>query len=150
MPNQPNALPPGLAPESNPAAISDADEILPRIRNRIRPPADQPLPDATANRKFEPLFIEYVATNSLIPYERKLRKHPQKHIAALMGSLRGIGFVAPVIVDDHNVIVDGEALIEAAARLDIETVPIVRLSNMTPELVRACQLIDFQNPYANV
>ena len=88
----------------------------------------------------EPLAIEYVATQSLIPYARKLRKHDQKHIAALMGSLRAFGFIAPVIVDKHNIVVDGEALIEAATRLDFDTVPIVRLSNISAKMLQVCRV----------
>jgi DNA modification methylase len=138
MSAQPIALPPILLPQS-PTALSGSHEVVPYIRQRPRP-ADRHEPHEAGNRKVEPLVVEYLATSSLLPYEKKLRKHNQKHIAALMGSLRGFGFVAPVIVDDHNVIVDGEALIEAAVRLGIDMVPIVRLSNMTAVMVQACRV----------
>ena len=116
-------------------------DVVPRIRKRARPKnstvVDHPL---LTNRDAPPLFVEYVATSLIKPYGKALRPIRAKHLAAVMGSLKTFGFVAPIVIDDNNVVVDGHALVVAAERLGIERIPVVRLGHLSPELVNACRV----------
>lgn len=112
-----------------------------RQRTRaVRPNATSAADTLGTNGSALRLFIEYVPTNELEPYPKGLRKHDDKHVAACMGSLRSLGFVAPVVVDQGGTIVDGHALVVAAQRLGIAEVPVVRLSHLSDELVQVCRV----------
>lgn len=110
----------------------------PIIRTRTRVAATEVA--SASNIQSAKLDIDYVAIGNLKPYPKGLRKHAEKHIAACMGSLRSFGFVAPVVIDKDNTVVDGHALVIAADRLGIASVPVVRLAHLSPELVRACRV----------
>jgi DNA modification methylase len=112
-----------------------------RQRARVeRPPAALQADTAAANSAALRLFIEYVPTDELKAYSKGLRKHDEKHIAACMGSLRSLGFVAPIVIDARNIVVDGHALVVAAQRLGIADVPVVRLGHLSDELVQVCRV----------
>jgi ParB-like chromosome segregation protein Spo0J len=53
--------------------------------------------------------IEYRPPTSLKKYENNPRKHSQKQIVQLMASMRQFGFPLPILVDNHGVIIAGEA-----------------------------------------
>jgi ParB-like chromosome segregation protein Spo0J len=57
-----------------------------------------------------------------------------------MGSLRGFGQVAPILIDKRNVVVDGHALLMAAERLGFKEVPVIRLDHLAPQQVQACRV----------
>ena len=57
-----------------------------------------------------------------------------------MASVSAHGIVAPLLVDAKNVLIDGEAVLEAAKRLGIPSIPIVRLDHLSAEEVRIVRL----------
>lgn len=89
-------------------------------------------------RKLGP--IEYVAIDSLTPYEGNPRKHPEKQIVKLMPSLREFGVAMPILIDVHNVVIAGHAVLEAAKRLGIKHVPVLVADQWSSAQVRAYRL----------
>ena len=89
-------------------------------------------------RKLGP--IEYVAIDSLTPYEGNPRKHPEKQIIKLMPSLREFGVAMPILIDVHNVVIAGHAVLEAAKRLGIKHVPVLVADQWSSAQVRAYRL----------
>jgi DNA modification methylase len=89
-------------------------------------------------RKLGP--IEYVAIDSLTPYEGNPRKHPEKQIIKLMPSLREFGVAMPILIDVHNVVIAGHAVLEAAKRLGIKNVPVLVADQWSSAQVRAYRL----------
>jgi DNA modification methylase len=92
--------------------------------------------------KMSTLEIEYKAVRDLRPYPRNARTHSRKQIKQIASSITEFGFCNPILVDDNNEIIAGHGRVEAAKLLQIETVPTVALSHMTPAQQRAYVLAD--------
>jgi DNA modification methylase len=88
------------------------------------------------------LNISYYPIAQLTAAKRNARKHSRKQIGQIADSIRTFGWTNPVLVDDQNTIVAGHGRLEAARLLNLTEVPVVRLSHLTPEQVRAYALAD--------
>lgn len=86
------------------------------------------------------LSIEYVAIDSLNPYEHNARKHSDRDIEAIAASIREFGFDDPIGVWKNNIIVEGHGRLLAAKKLGMTTVPVIRLDHLTDEQRRAYAL----------
>ena len=73
---------------------------------------------------------------------RTARTHSDRQIEQIAASIRQFGFTNPVLVDDADRIVAGHGRVEAARRLEIPEVPVIRLAHLTPEELRAYALAD--------
>jgi hypothetical protein len=76
------------------------------------------------------LEIEYRPTDTLKAYERNARMHPRQQQRVLTNSIRAFGFVAPIIVDENDVVVGGHGVLLAANELGYAEVPVVRLAHL--------------------
>ena len=74
----------------------------------------------------EPLKIETVDVASLIADPSNVRKHSQKNLDAIKGSLTKFGAQKPIVVDAKGVVIAGNGTLEAAKSLGWKTIPIVR------------------------
>ena len=85
--------------------------------------------------------IQYVKLDELIPYARNPRNNEDavEHVAS---SIREFGFQSPIIVDKDNTIIAGHTRFNAAKRLKLDEVPIIKASDLTEAQVRAYRLAD--------
>lgn len=89
----------------------------------------------------ENLKIEYLEIGQLQPYERNAKKHDVDDVQAICRSIEQFGFSDPIgIWGKENTIVEGHGRLEAAKRLGLEKVPVIRLDHMTDEQRRAYAL----------
>jgi hypothetical protein len=51
-------------------------------------------------------------------------------ISEIVQAISTMGFLNPVLVDDENVIVAGQGLVEAAARIGLDDIPALRLKDL--------------------
>jgi DNA modification methylase len=86
--------------------------------------------------------IEYRSVASLNKYENNPRKHPEKQLVKLAASTEEFGFTIPVLIDEHDVIIAGEARVEAAKRARLAEVPVIVAHHWSPAQVRAYRLAD--------
>ncbi|MGX7926563.1 site-specific DNA-methyltransferase [Tsuneonella sp. HG094] len=86
--------------------------------------------------------IEYRPIASLKKYENNPRKHPEKQLVKLGGSIEEFGFTMPVLIDEHDTIVAGEARVEAAKRIGMTEVPVIVAHHWSAAQVRAYRLAD--------
>lgn len=86
--------------------------------------------------------IEDVEIKELKPYERNAKKHDDKQIANVMESIRQFGFAQPLVVDKDNVLIIGHCRLIAAKRLKMNTVPVIRMENLTEDQVAKLRLLD--------
>lgn len=91
-------------------------------------------------RTNQTIAIEYVAVGSLKPDPRPQRKHSQRQLASLIGAIERFDVVRPILVTDDNVVLDGNAVLEAAKRLGHDTIPVIRIDGYTPNELRALQM----------
>lgn len=85
--------------------------------------------------------IVNVNIDDLKPYEKNARKHQALDVAAIAESIKAFGFRDPVgIWGPNNIIVEGHGRVMAARQLGMETVPCIRLDDLTDEQRRAYAL----------
>lgn len=88
------------------------------------------------------LTVSYIRREDLKPHPRNPRKHSNKQIRQLTKSIRTFGFTVPVLVDGHNRIIAGHARVEAAKKLGMSEIPIIRRDDMTETQIRAYVIAD--------
>lgn len=86
--------------------------------------------------------IEYRPLASLKRYENNPRKHPEKQLVKLAGSIREFGFAMPILIDEQDIIIAGEARLEAARRVGIVEVPVIVAQQWSAAQVRSYRLAD--------
>lgn len=97
------------------------------------------------------LSIEYVPISSIKKYKRNAKLHPPEQIREIGESIKLCanggdllsGFKDPIGVW-HNEVVEGHGRLMAAQELGLDTVPVIRLDDMTDEQRRAYMLIHNQ------
>ncbi|MGE9010663.1 site-specific DNA-methyltransferase [Leptospira interrogans] len=85
---------------------------------------------------------ENLPVTELKPNPRNARRHSQKQLHQIAGSIREFGFNSVVVVDEDGVILVGHGRCEAARIAGLETVPVLRLSHLTAEQKIAFSLAD--------
>jgi len=88
------------------------------------------------------LSIEYRPITALAPYARNARTHSKHQVRQIADSIRAFGFTNPILIDNKNTIIAGHGRVRAAALLDMEQVPTIRLDSLSEEQVRAYVLAD--------
>ena len=86
--------------------------------------------------------IEYVSIDSIKPYERNAKKHPDKQVEHIVNSIREFGFQQPIVVDKDGIVVIGHGRLLAAKKLNMDSVPCVRADDLTDEQIKALRLAD--------
>lgn len=87
------------------------------------------------------LKIEYVPIDSIKPYAGNAKLHPQEQIDQIKRSIELMGFDDPIAVWKNGEIIEGHGRLIAAQQLELKTVPIIRLDDLTDEQRRAYALI---------
>lgn len=85
------------------------------------------------------LKVEYVPIDSIKPYKRNAKLHPDEQVEQICNSIRETGFNDPIGVW-HGECVEGHGRILAAKKLGMKEVPIIRLDELTDEQRRAYAL----------
>lgn len=86
--------------------------------------------------------VEYKDPNTLIPYSKNAKQHPQKQIDHIANSIKRFGWQQPIVVDKDNVVIIGHGRLLAAKQLLLESVPVVQADDLSPEDVKALRLAD--------
>lgn len=92
-------------------------------------------------RKFAPK-VESLPLSELKPNVRNPRTHTDKQISQIALSIATFGFLVPILVDDDNVVLAGNARLEAAKSLGLKIVPVIRISHLTQAEKRAYIIAD--------
>lgn len=89
------------------------------------------------------LQIEYVPIESISPYKRNAKQHPEEQIEQIRRSIIENGFRDPIAIW-HNEIVEGHGRYIAARQLGMTYIPVMRLDDMTDEQRRKYGIIHNQ------
>lgn len=79
---------------------------------------------------------------SLAPYARNARTHPEWQIAQIAASIAEFGFCNPILVGGDGVIIAGHGRLMAAQQLGLEHVPVIELGHLTESQRRALVIAD--------
>lgn len=109
---------------------------MPIAQPRLRVRSSTPL------RRPDIIEIEHLTIDLIKIGEIKLRRHTRRQIDKLSRNIDKFGFLVPVIVDVNNVLVTGHGRIEAARKLGLDRVPVVRATHLSPEDIRAFAIAD--------
>lgn len=91
------------------------------------------------------LEIEEVAVSDLIQDPRNARKHSAKNIDAIMSSYQTFGQRKPIVITHDGVVVAGNGQLEAALKLGMTTIQVIRTPNdWSEEMVMAFAIADNQ------
>lgn len=88
-----------------------------------------------------PQKILHLHYSEIKPYPKNARRHSEEQVNQIVDSIRLVGWGAPILIDQDNVILAGHGRFEAAAKLGMEKVPCIRL-NVTKEAAKAFRLAD--------
>lgn len=86
--------------------------------------------------------IEQISIAELIPYVNNSRTHSDEQVAQIAASIREFGFNNPILIDKDNGIIAGHGRIQAARKLNLETVPCIRLEHLTETQRKAYIIAD--------
>lgn len=82
------------------------------------------------------IAIEYLDPRILKEKRKKICRHSKHQIDKIAASLGAFGFVCPVLIDEHNRIVAGDARVKAAIKLGMSEIPCVRIEHLSKEEIR--------------
>lgn len=86
------------------------------------------------------LKIEYVPIGSIKPYKNNAKLHPKEQIEQIKKSMQEFGNIDPIGIWNGE-IVEGHGRYLAAKALQFETVPVIRLDDLTDEQRKAYALV---------
>ena len=87
------------------------------------------------------LNIEYVPVENLQTYANNAKIHTAEQVEQIKKSIQEFGFNDPIAVWKNNEIIEGHGRLIAATELGIETLPVIRLDELTDEQRRAYMLV---------
>lgn len=88
------------------------------------------------------LKIEYVSKDKLKPYAKNAKLHTDDQVEQIKRSIEEFGFNDPIAVWHEDEIIEGHGRLLAVMEMpEIETVPIIRLDDLTDEQRRAYMLV---------
>lgn len=86
--------------------------------------------------------VDQTPIADLAPYANAIRTHGDKNITGIAEGIAEFGFIMPVVIDANRTIIAGHARVEAARRLDLETVPTICADHLTPAQIKAYRIAD--------
>ncbi len=98
------------------------------------------MPTTSSSLRNTRLQSEYLAAGALKPMPGAPRRHPKSQIWALMKSIKAFGQVLPILVDEQSRIISGHAQLEAAMRLDLREVLVIRIEYLTEPQTKALMI----------
>jgi ParB-like chromosome segregation protein Spo0J len=93
--------------------------------------------------------VEYVKLDLLHPHPRNYREHPDDQTARIMESIRTQGFYRPIVTARDFTILAGHGITLAAQRLEVQTVPVIKL-DLDPNEPKALNVLVSDNELANM
>lgn len=86
--------------------------------------------------------VEAVSIDDLRTPSRQLRRHAERQIVKLSAGIERFGFNVPPLATIEGELITGVARVEAARRLGLKVVPVIRITDLSPEEIRAFRIAD--------
>lgn len=72
-------------------------------------------------------LVELVSIHAITPYEKNAKEHPEGQVEKIANSIKAFGFNQPIVVDKNDVIIVGHGRYQAAQKLGMVEVPVIKL-----------------------
>lgn len=95
-----------------------------------------------ASRTSPTLAVESVPLSRIVKNANNARGHKPKQIEKLAQSIRKFGFLAPVVIDQADLLLCGHARVEAAQQIGLTAVPAIRVDHLSEVQKRAFMIAD--------
>ena len=89
-----------------------------------------------------PEKLEHLDIGLLRPYADNARTHTERQIDQIAASMEKFGFTNPLLVDTDNTIIAGHGRLEAARKLKMASVPVLRLEHLSEAERKAYVIAD--------
>ena len=86
--------------------------------------------------------MQMMPVGRITPNLRNPKTHSAKQIRQIANSIVAFGFTNPLLVDDHGRLIAGHGRYEAAKLLDLMTVPVIIVGELSPAKRRALAIAD--------
>lgn len=86
--------------------------------------------------------VENFTLEKLIPYSSNNRFHGDEQVERIAKSISEFGFNQPIVIDEDNVILVGHGRFEAAKKLKLEEVPVLKVLGLDDTKKRAYRILD--------
>ena len=95
---------------------------------RLSAPSGAPRP---ARNDVTPLLeLVRIPIGDLRTMPRRVRKGDAAHVRDVAGAISALGFCVPILIGKDNLVLDGEARLEAARHIGLATVPAIRIDHL--------------------
>lgn len=85
--------------------------------------------------------ISYLPIDQILPYENNAKIHTDEQIEKIKASIQQFGMNDPIAIWKNNQIIEGHGRFEACKELGFDTVPVIRLDDLSDEQRRAYMLV---------
>jgi len=86
--------------------------------------------------------IELQPIESVIPYSNNPKDHPSEQVDRIASSIKNYGWDQPIVVDGENEIIKGHGRLQAAKKLQLGQVPVIKRTDLTESEIRAARIAD--------
>ena len=90
--------------------------------------------------------IEHIPIADLKPHPQNYREHPDDQLEHIMNSIKSNGYYRNVVVANDNTILAGHGVVKASKKMDLKTVPVVRLE-VEPDSPQAKKVLTGDNAH---
>ncbi|MEI8390221.1 MAG: DNA methyltransferase [bacterium] len=88
------------------------------------------------------LVVEYVNASEIKPYKSNPKIHKNKQIQQIVNSISEFRFNNPILIDENNVIIAGHGRLLAANHLNMQQIPVIKLSHLSDAQKKAYRIAD--------
>lgn len=81
-------------------------------------------------------------TADLIPYSNNPKEHPDEQVKKIASSIKNYGWDQPIVVDGEGEIIKGHGRLQAAEKLGVSEVPVIRREDLSNAEAKAARIAD--------
>lgn len=97
---------------------------------------------ATSPSARHDLTVIHVPIEDVMPYAANAKLHPLWKIAELAAGINEFGWTEPCLIDEDGTLIAGHGRVQAALKLEMTTVPCIRLVGLSDTAKRSLRLFD--------
>lgn len=86
--------------------------------------------------------VDLVDADDLLPYGSNPKEHPPEQVDKIASSIKRFGWDQPIVIDEDGEILKGHGRHQAARKLGLDRVPVIRRVGLTDAEKRAARIAD--------